>query len=331
MNKKLKIEKGTKIFILCPANIATGGPELLHQLCFCLREECNLQAYMLYMNTTKIDPVHDAYKNYKNPYVDKIEDDKKNIIITPEVNDYINFVKRNKNIQKVLWWLSVDNYYNSFKGLKKKINRFCLKRNLPNHNFFDKSLNLFDLHLVQSFYAKDHLSKKNIEAIAYLSDYLNTDFLKNIEEQNKKEDIIAYNPKKGFEFTKKIIDSSSGNFKFIPIIDMSREEVINLLKKSKVYIDFGSHPGKDRIPREAAILKCCIITGKRGSANNHLDIEIFDEYKFKDDKKEIKNILSKIEECITMYDEKISDFNNYIEKISFEEEKFKADLIEIFQ
>lgn len=51
------------------------------------------------------------------------------------------------------------------------------------------------------------------------------------------------------------------NFK--PIINMTRDEVIRELQRAKVYIDFGNHPGKDRIPREAAILGCCAIVGKR--------------------------------------------------------------------
>lgn len=75
---------------------------------------------------------------------------------------------------------------------------------------------------------------------------------------------------------------------------------------------------KDRIPREAAILKCCVITGKRGSANNNQDILIPDEYKFSDEKKNINDILVKIEECINEYEIKILDFVSYIEKIKEE-------------
>ena len=47
---------------------------------------------------------------------------------------------------------------------------------------------------------------------------------------------------------------------------MTPEQVVDLMSESKVYIDFGNHPGKDRIPREAVINGCCVITGVRGSA-----------------------------------------------------------------
>jgi hypothetical protein len=41
-----------------------------------------------------------------------------------------------------------------------------------------------------------------------------------------------------------------------------------------VYIDFGNHPGRDRIPREAAAMGCVVITNRRGSAENDVDIPI---------------------------------------------------------
>jgi hypothetical protein len=334
MRNNLIVNRNCKVYVLCPANIATGGPELLHQLVYCLRKNLFLDAYMVYMNTELNSiPIHKEYINYNNPYINssEIEDDSNNILITPEVNHYITFCKTFKKNQKVLWWLSVDNYYNSFHGLKKKINKFLVKRGFSNHNFFDKSLISFDLHLVQSFYAKKHLESKGIFNIEYLSDFLNSKFLKNEIDLNKKENIIAYNPKKGFKFTSRLIKKSDKKFKFIPIENMTRDEVISLLKKAKVYIDFGFHPGKDRIPREAAILKCCIITGKRGSSNYFEDVSIFDEYKFKDSLSSIPNILNKIEECISNYDKKIIDFESYIKKIENEENLFNADLKKVFK
>lgn len=327
----LNINKNSKVYVLCPANIATGGPELLHQLVYNLRNNLKIEAFMVYMDSRNDNPVHKEYEFYNNVYTDKIDDITDNIIITPEVNEYIKFVKSFDKIQKVLWWLSVDNYYNSFKGLKKKINKFCIKRNFSNHNFFDKTLKNFNSHFVQSFYAEEHLRNKGISNIIYLSDFLNHNFLQNEVDFLKKKNIVAYNPKKGFEFTKLLIKFSNKNLDFVPIENMTRQEVIDLLKKSKVYIDFGFHPGKDRIPREAAILKCCVITGKRGSANNNQDILIPDEYKFSDEKKNINDILVKIEECINEYEIKILDFVSYIEKIKREEDLFKKNVREIFQ
>jgi hypothetical protein len=46
-----------------------------------------------------------------------------------------------------------------------------------------------------------------------------------------------------------------------------------------LYIDFGHHPGRDRMPREAAMHGCCLITGILGSAGNAIDLPIPKEYK----------------------------------------------------
>ena len=45
------------------------------------------------------------------------------------------------------------------------------------------------------------------------------------------------------------------DLRWVPLIGMTTEEMRSCMSKSKVYIDFGNHPGKDRIPREAAIFR----------------------------------------------------------------------------
>ena len=41
-----------------------------------------------------------------------------------------------------------------------------------------------------------------------------------------------------------------------------------------IYIDFGHHPDKERLPREAAIHGCIVITGLCGSAANSQDVPL---------------------------------------------------------
>ena len=170
---------------------------------------------------------------------------------------------------------------------------------------------------------------RNLQPLYYLSEYLNEEFLKTQIDLSKKENIVAYNPKKGFAFTKKIIKKAK-DVKFIPLINMSRDEVIKTLQRAKVYIDFGNHPGKDRIPREAAILGCCVITGKRGSAAFFEDVSIPNEYKFKDREENIPNIIDKIKDCFENYEERYKDFEYYREVIKNEPQKFIEDLKKIF-
>jgi hypothetical protein len=170
---------------------------------------------------------------------------------------------------------------------------------------------------------------KELKPLYYLSEYLNPVFLKIQTDLSKKENIVAYNPKKGFAFTKKII-SSAKDIKFVPLINMSREEVIKTLQRAKVYIDFGNHPGKDRIPREAAILGCCVITGKRGSAAYYEDVSIPDQYKFEDKEENITKIVDTIKDCFKNFEERYKDFEYYRQIIKNEPNKFIEDMNKIF-
>jgi len=341
------------VYIMAPANAATGGPELLHQLAYHLREDLKINTYMYYIPCDHPSPIHSEYQQYNNPFARRIEDKEKNILIVPEIANTIVTLKEYSKIKKCIWWLSVDNFYLTtlLSGKKNfffykainKIWKIFFKSPLINIEMkiykkvdsnlikLPKEIKNVNFYLVQSFYALNHLISKGIqkEKILYLSDYLNENFLKTKTELFKKENIVVYNPKKGYNFTKKIIERTK-DIEFVPIINMTRQQVVETLKKAKVYIDFGNHPGKDRIPREAAILGCCVITGKRGSAAFYEDVPIPKEYKFDERNKNIPEIINKIRDCFENFDERYKDFDHYREVIKQEPQKFVEDLKKIF-
>ncbi len=119
----------------------------------------------------------------------------------------------------------------------------------------------------------DWCKRHGLTKVYGLSDYLADDYLGLTPDMAQKEDLVVYNPKKGASFTKKLIRASP-DLTFAPIIGMSRQEVIRLLLRAKVYIDFGNHPGKDRIPREARMAGCVVVTGTDGAARFDADIPI---------------------------------------------------------
>ena len=351
----IKIYHNTKVYVAVPANIATGGPELLHQLVFHLRNDLDIKAYMYYIPNNIPDPIHSEYKQYNNPFVREVEDKELNILIVPEIISNMKILSEYSKIRQGIWWLSVDNFYLSivlsskrvffFRKTINKISKMIFSRIIFDINELAlerinslslKETNLplvkrANYHLAQSYYAMNYLRNINIpeNKIFYLSDYLNKNFLKIQTDLSKKENIIAYNPKKGFSFTRKIIKASP-DIKFIPLINMTRQQVIKTLQRTKVYIDFGNHPGKDRIPREAAILGCCVITGKRGSARYLEDVSVPEKYKFEDKISNIPFIVDRIKDCFNNYENKIKDFNYYREIIRQEPERFKEDLKKIF-
>jgi len=328
VNPRLNIKKDTKIYVACPANVATGGPELLHQFAFKLKKN-NLNVFIFYTNRTGKDPVHNNYREYAIEWVEEIKDDVHNILIVPEVET--NFILNYNKIQKVIWWLSIDFYFLSLPGIVGKLNRILLhKFNIQTYFGFNKRLKNIDLHMVQSKYAETFLKSKKIDNLIYMSDYLHKNFIDIETKLALKENIVAYNPKKGIKFTTELMQAAS-DIRFVAIENMRREEVVQLLQKAKVYVDFGFHPGKDRIPREAAILKCCVITNKKGSANFFEDLPINNEYKFYDKTSSINGIKKTIQECFFKYDEKINHFKQYVDEIQNQEKQFDNEIKEFIK
>jgi len=348
----LKVDKNTKVFILSPMSPIIGGVELLHQLGYNLRKFMGIETYMYYYPTSP--KVKQKENSYNIPPVETIPDEYYNILIIPEVFTHLDILKNLKSIRKVMWWLSVDNYFWEYLSSKKfcflqrginKIYRIFFKSEIYNipillQNRINKLNNMIKnnilvreayIHLVQSAYAENYLLKSGIreDIIYYLSDYINEDFLAKPFSIKEKENIVVYNYRKGYSFTKHIINSAP-DIKFIPLLNMTRFQVIEVLRRAKVYIDFGNHPGKDRPPREAAISGCCVITGKRGSAAFFEDVPIPDGYKFDDRKENIPKIVEKIKDCLENYNERYKDFANYREIIKKEPEKFIKDMKKIF-
>ncbi|MCP0888049.1 hypothetical protein LB941_11985 [Ligilactobacillus sp. WILCCON 0076] len=336
MDRELNIYSNSKIYVLCPANNKTGGTELLHQLVFELNK-MGRTAYIVYYfegSSDNKNPTPTEFRKYIKNYkfLTDVLDIKENVLVLPEV--CIGKNRKFKNIQKCVWWLSVDNY----EIMKGKLNRFkkygvrsFIKHILLNDYFNDEDLKKIHMHLYQSYFAKEFLIKKGISerSTKYLSDYINDVYFERDSVSKSREDIVIYNPKKGFEYTRYLIKNAP-EIKFIPIVNMSSVQVRDLMSRAKIYIDFGNHPGKDRIPREAAISGCCIITNKRGSARFHDDVPIEDKYKFDDSFENIPYIISTIHECIKNYNVEIENFSKYRDFINKEKIYFKKCIKEIF-
>ena len=346
----IEVFDNTKVFVVAPAGLVTGGPEILHSLVHTLRGHLGIDAYMYYFPHSQVIP--DEYREYNLEIANTIEDDSRNILVVPEVFDILSFASKFKSIRKVVFWLSVDFFYQSlfirtFRGfLMTVINRLNIislekfnKVFLPHFDIHNEAFKRYgsldlknfyllkdvSLHIVQGVRILEHLRSKGIDNSVCVFDYINEKFLNVNFDIKEKENIVCYNPKKGLRFTKKIIDKGKG-IVFVPIVGLSRDGVIDLLRRAKVYIDFGNFPGRERIPREAVMLGCCVITGRSGSAVYYQDVPIPEEYKFDDVEENIPKILDKVRECIEKYEEKVFDFEES-RKIVKEEPKFFTENI----
>lgn len=113
---------------------------------------------------------------------------------------------------------------------------------------------------------------------------------------------------------------------------MTRAQVKETMRAAKLYVDFGYHPGKDRMPREAAMCGCCIITGKLGAAGFKEDLAIDEtKYKFNQKNSDIPKIIQTIHYTLDNYNSVVSDFTGYREKISREKNEFEQDTLKILK
>ena len=325
----MKVYPDTKIFIISPGNIHSGGPELVHQLASQLLK-MDYNVYMFYLpanaNFNPADPIDPLYKKYHIPFVRNLEIDHKNIMIVPESSSLNLYVS--KKIRRIMWWMSVDNYINNLCNILKKFKQNPLDSTMPKFFYFDKDDSNIE-HWVQSDYAKIFIKNNGIadRQIYRVRDYLNEAFLQRAShvDISQKENIVAYNPVKGFEFTQKLLKVAP-EINWQAIRDMTPEEVQQLLARAKVYIDFGNHPGRDRIPREAAVSGCCVLTGRRGAAGNPNDIAIDESFKFNDTDDNLIPIVNRIKDIFANFRKNYESQRNYREQIMTERAEFDRDV-----
>ncbi len=222
----------------------------------------------------------------------------------------------------VFWWLSVDNFFASQK----------LPLEIIIHQFPKV------IHAAQSHYAKEFLLANSAQHVTMLTDYINESFIESrdmllINDTLKYRAFdVAINPQKGFDRALKIIQRNK-NLKFVRLENMNRNEVINTLRSSKIYIDLGNHPGVDRIPREAALLGCVVITNLRGSAGNQNDCPLeIGRFKFSDDDLDVENTIDHgIQMALSALDNARLQQKTYVDWILDAQNRFAEEVALLLQ
>ena len=179
--------KINKIQILIPGGGFYGGIESLHQLADKLHE-LNYNVKVIYIPLKKIFfntnfKLNKNLKNYKISLDTKIEDRKNNLIIVPET--FTGYLKNIINAKKMIYWLSIDNYFTKISEERKFFFKFL--------NFFHNNLYYFKaidlehyalqlslsdirktniINICQSKYAYLFLKKKKIKNLYTIIDYI---------------------------------------------------------------------------------------------------------------------------------------------------------------
>jgi hypothetical protein len=221
--------------------------------------------------------VPEAYREF-DVQAASFEDREGHLIIFPEV--YPMDALRVRNAQAAIWWLSLDNFLERrhVSPLRDRIR--YLKRSLQGRRPFGGIKALQGLvHFSQSHYASEYLRRQGLPFTEFFEP-INARFLDprlDTGTQNRVNEVL-FNPSKGMKVTQQLI-AQNPEVRFTPLRGFNRSQLTEKFQTAKVYIDFGHHPGRDRLPREAAIHGCCIVTGQLGSAANEVDIPIPRAYK----------------------------------------------------
>ena len=392
-------QKVSTIYLACPPNVQTGGPEAMHQLChkinslserdgdnavtaymLYIKDQCNEKYCVQHIASAKTVRAYDmSYSNLKVanffPMDDEIsgnneqlteEQCSKNydkdqiynssLIIWPECwTHLIDSLQPNaddttgrKRFQTAIWWLSVDNNNSKFKDWWRKdiihlhqsqYAKCYVSDNIQNQKKMNISVTTTTTTTTTTndIQAKpateqsstketvDDMKSKNddIKSIIPLTEFIPYDRYCDISPSGKRTLQVVYNPFKGVHYTDAIIKRSSTKFTFTPIGSIEKRispaDVTNMLNAAKVYIDFGPHPGMDRLPREAALCGCIVITNMQGAACYEQDVPIPDEYKVKDFN--VDSVHRLLTSCIDDFDERGKDFDSYRSWIHSQESK----------
>lgn len=244
-----------KIFFVCP-RVMTGGPLNIHQVCNHLNS-IGADAQIVYYPNPEGDltPLYSDFPHLR--IAEQLQDGAGNLIVIPEMYTIRDAREHFPNCTIALWWLSYGNA--ALSG--------AFNDNIAHH--------AEAIHLFQSYYAysmvRPHLSWDTWWF--FLTDHLHEAHL----ELNPrdfvagKRDVVCFNGNKD-QITEHICKKA--NIDYIPIKGMTGYQMMEALQKSKVYVDNSFHPGKDRLPREAAMNGCVVITNKSGSAAYFEDVPI---------------------------------------------------------
>ena len=321
------------VLVTCPGNATTAGPEAIHQLVADLIR-LGQPAAVVYFPFEQTFETAPAYRKYAAPvahYRDKAGD----LIVFPEI--VTTYALKVRHANAAIWWMSVNNFTCVRYGhpWRDKIRYF---------KYFLKGLRPWGgvaalkhlRHFAQSHYALDFLASHNVQA-EMLSDpipaYTTQEYLDDLAiklPRTVRQNRILFNPHKGAKITQRL-KATYTDWEFMPLVGYGREQLSDIFMGAKLYIDFGHHPGKDRLPREAAIHGCCVITGLNGSAGNAIDLPIHAKYKL-DEKNDgfVDEFGLRVRKIFDDFDVCMRDFAGYRQIIAREQDEFDRQIVRAF-
>ena len=236
-------------FVAAPGWVYSGGPEALHQLEHALREN-GFEARMLYYGPTDVRVQKDFIRRYGTVQAgDEDMVDPEGVLILPEVESPAKW--RDKGWRRIaVWWLSGQRLHplKEYEG--------CA-------------------HFFQSHYAQTKLAQIGFRG-EMLTDYIRDDLVERsaeIRNQGKeRQPRIAFNHR-----TAGLVSAwraAGCDLNFTMIDGLVPLDALEEMARCRVFLDLGWHPGRDRMPREAALAGCVVVVNQEGSAGDKRDMPL---------------------------------------------------------
>ena len=301
------------VLMVCPANVATGGVESIHKFAYELNQVKGIDVKIFYWGTKMDSPQPEEYKEYGIEYVTALPKDYRDVIIFPEIwaNSVID--ERYKNCIVAVNWAGVDVYYRN-NSLEKQ-GLFLRRKDT--------------IHLTQMQYAVDHLIQRGVDPknILHISDVPNELFYEKHEEEPRN-NFVLFNPNaiKMTDFQKAVMRKArEAGIQFKPLENLTREQMAHTLRTSKLYIDFGVFSGRERIPREAILSGCCVITSRLGCAGYYEDVALDDKWKFETEPNNIPAIIQTMKYVLANYENCKHEFDTYLQSVLDDRKNIHSD------
>jgi hypothetical protein len=326
------------VLIFCP-EFLNGGCEALHQLGYHINRHGG-SAHMAYYGPysgLELDgdtlhchlepsPIPRYFARYKPRALHQARLGAETLLVFPEVLSALAATKDDR-YQRALWWLSVDNAVEQ--------NRALLDAGYRRSVFADAGL----VHFHQSDYARAFLHANAALCYHPLSDYTDPDFVARSLNATENRPVsqrparICFFPNKGAALAARFIvgqDAQKQNVEFLPIRGMSKAQVRDALFDARIYLDFGNHPGKDRVPREAAIAGAVVLLHAAGAALRFADHPLPAEYRFIEDDIATGELRRKVAAILDQPEEHFAAQRMYREAILHEQERFDLEVRSVF-
>ncbi len=206
------------------------------------------------------------YRHYECPIIMRDQVPQDALVVLPEI--WPNLAATFSN-RCALWWLSVGNF----------------------GSYGQRNLDGISLHLCQSQYAFEYVQKNLSFEPMMLTDWVDV-----VPVETDRLPRVAVNPAKDAGMLRYFVQSKK--FDVVELRGMDKIGISTALHGSRIYVDFGNHPGRDRLPREAALAGCTVLSTYLGAACYWDDMPLPNHYKFDT----LDEVTSKVEEELDHYD-----------------------------